>query len=346
MLVGIVLLVATFIQSMLVFTSMLKMEPLMGEGFFLMAVVFAIVLAQRAAQTHSRLEVIHQDLVQVSEKNLELNRTLEDKVRERTAELNQKNEEITDSIEYAGLIQNSILPDPHAMAEVFADHFVVWKPRDIVGGDCYWMARQGADFTFALLDCTGHGVPGALLTMTASAALDSIVDHINSEDPATILGELNRLMKRVLHQGHQREMTDDGLEIGLCHYSAAANTLSFAGSRISLFVLHDGELAEHAGDRQVIGYRRAVDGHPFTTHSLKVAGGMGFYLTTDGFLDQNGGTRGFAFGKARFRDILLAQAGKGMDGQKAALETALAEYQGSEIQRDDITVVGFKVAKA
>jgi len=337
MFLGLVLLGACFIYSMLIFAALIIKETLIGEGFFLMAVVFSIILAKRFAQTHTDLEATHK-------KNLELNRTLEEKVRDRTAELENKNREIMESIEYAGLIQNSMLPEQGKLEDVFSDHFVIWQPRDIVGGDFYWHHKNGDDFLIALMDCTGHGVPGSLLTMTATSVLGRVVHHINNNDPAEILRELNRIMRKMLSQGHQIDLSDDGLEIGLCHYSAEKKQLTYAGSKIRLHILRDGELTEVRGDRQGIGHKRGKKDFRYTNHTVPVTGDSTFYMTTDGYLDQGGGLKGFSYGWTRYKKSLTRYGHMAMEEQRNMLEQTLKEFQGQEDQRDDISLIGFKVA--
>lgn len=336
MLIAIILLSVTFIYSMLVFSIIIDKSPLIGEGFFLMVLVFSVVLAKRFAQTHTDLELSYAE-------NLQLNRTLEDKVIVRTAELKEKNDEVIQSIDYSALIQNSMLPSYENLDSVFSDFYVIWRPKDIVGGDFYWFSKQDDDFLIAIIDCTGHGVPGALLTMTATSSLERIVTHINSSDPGKILSQLNVILKSVLSQDNPYDIKDDGLDIGLCHYSTKNKKLTFAGSKIRLHVDNNGEFTEIKGDRQGIGYKRSKEGYIYTNHIVDVTDDTTFHMTTDGFPDQHGGDKGFGFGWTRYKKLLEEYRHLSLGAQVENIEAALFEYQGSNNQRDDITLLGFKV---
>lgn len=336
MLLGILLLSVSFIYSMLVFALIISKEPIIGEGFFAMVIVFSIVLAKRFARTHTDLELSHA-------LNLELNRTLEEKVKHRTKELKRKNDEIMESIGYAALIQNSILPSNDILGKYLKDFYVLWKPKGVVGGDFYWFYKKDKNFLLAVVDCTGHGVPGALLTMTATSVLERIVAHINHSDPAVILKELNRILKRILRQEDSDYITDDGLDIGLCHYDDDEKTITYSGSKIRLHVVDNGGLTEIKGDRQGIGYDRSDEDYEYTNHKIPVTKDKTFYMTTDGYLDQSGGEYEYGFGWTKYKRLLIENHKDNMTTQIEKLEQALNQYQSECEQRDDITLLGFRV---
>lgn len=285
---------------------------------------------------------------------------LEQRVAERTEELRQSNEQLAvvnrqvmDSIQYASLLQSAILPDERAMARRLDGLCVLWRPRDVVGGD-FHIFREFDDgrFLIGVADCSGHGVPGAFMTMTVSAILDHVLSETPDSDPAAILGGLNRMVRAALARGRDNPRFDNGLDIGLCLVRPDRGDLLFAGGRIGLHIVERGagagagSVGEVKGDAQSLGYRRSDIGHRFTTHRVELAPGRDFYLTTDGFLDQAGGVRGFGFGNRRFDAMLLEHAAVPMADRKAAFAAALAEHQGDRPQRDDITLVGFTVAPA
>lgn len=333
---GTICLTLSFLYSILCFTGIITKPPLIGEGFFLMTLMFSVVLAKRAAQTHVDLELEYS-------KNLELNRTLEYKVETRTEELKEKNDQIMQSIDYSALIQNSILPSNENLTELFSDFYVIWRPKDIVGGDFYWCYKKGDDFLIAIIDCTGHGVPGALLTMTATSALDRIVSHINHTDPSLILTEMNKILKGLLSQDNPYDIKDDGLDIGLCHFNTNSKKLTFSGSKIRLYVDDNGELIEIKGDKQGIGYKRSKGDYTYTNHVIEVSNDKTFHMTTDGFPDQHGGEKGFGFGWTRYKELLLKNRTLTLGAQIEEIESAMFEYQGVNTQRDDITLLGFKI---
>lgn len=285
--------------------------------------------------------------------------TLESRVRERTEALAATNRAIMDSINYAQLIQSAILPSSDALSAGLTEHFVLWRPRDVVSGDFY-VCREVADgFVVAVADCTGHGVPGAFMTMTASAMLNNALDLMGAADPAAVLSAVDRKVRAALHQeGEARvgtECFDNGLDLGLCHIRPADGKLVFAGARIPLMVVTDGGVTELRGDRRSLGYRpigTGRQGHvgvgdgiesPFTNHSIALRPGQTFVMGTDGLVDQNGGDHGRSFGRIRLRE-LLSQNGDGpLARLKADLENSLDRYQGGREQRDDITLFGFRV---
>ncbi len=272
------------------------------------------------------------------------NQQLEQIVAERTRELTDKNEKILESIRYAMRLQESILPDPEMLRRFFSGYFVLWRPKDLVGGDFYWSHETGGNHLLAVVDCTGHGVPGALMTMTVNALLNHIIEDICCDDPALILRQLNMLLKKTLHQEHQETYIDDGLEIGLCLVRPAAGEMLYAGSKLALLVQSgDGAIRIIRGDRQAIGYKRSRLEYPYTRHRIPLLPGLRFYLASDGFLDQNGTGHPFGIGLKTFQQFVEAAVSIPIEEQGPYFEEALRAWMGSEIQRDDITLIGFAV---
>ncbi|TEB17288.1 Methyl-accepting chemotaxis protein PctC [Pelotomaculum sp. FP] len=274
----------------------------------------------------------------------EYNRTLQQRVEERTRELHEKNVRIMQSIDYAQRIQSSILPDlEETLGTAAKDYFIIWRPRDIVGGDFYWCKRNGSNLYLAVADCTGHGVPGALMTMTASAILDRITDDAEGFGPAYILQRLNKLLRETLRQDNPGALTNDGLDIGLCLIKPAENKLIYSGARLTLFYCRDPEVFEIKGDRQSVGYKESKIDYQFTSTEISLAAVTACYLTTDGLFDQNGGESELGFGSKRFKEIIMQNQAKPLSEQKRILNEVLDEFMGEENQRDDITVLGFKI---
>jgi serine phosphatase RsbU (regulator of sigma subunit) len=269
-----------------------------------------------------------------------LGQELEKQVAARTLELEQKNVKIMDSIDYAQRLQESILPAPTDLAAMFADYFVLWQPRDQVGGDFYWARRIGENRgLLAVIDCTGHGVPGAFMTMAVNSILDHIATEVN-DDPARILAELNRRVKLTLHRSDPRGLADDGLDIGLCYWENHRRIV-FAGAKISLFINRAGQLQLIRGNNKSLGYRRSRPDLSFSNNEWILEPGDVFYLTSDGFIDQNGGERDYPFGRKRFIDTLSGLAGLALPQQRDGLIQVMQQYMGEETQRDDVTVFGF-----
>jgi len=250
---------------------------------------------------------------------------------------------VSDSINYASGIQRSLLPPNEYLAEDLTEHFILWEPRDVVGGDLYWYRRTSKAFLVILADCTGHGVPGAFMTMISTGALDRALRDQPDGDPARLLHIMNRSVKRSLGQDRAEGESDDGLELGICRVEVDAGRITFAGARFSLFRLGADGVEETKGDKSGIGYRAVPLDQTFTNHDVAIANGDVFYMTTDGLIDQIGGEKRRSFGKRRFGELVSSLTGVPLADQKARIVAAFEEYQGSENRRDDVSVIGFKV---
>lgn len=266
---------------------------------------------------------------------------MEKQVSDRTRELAEQNQKVMDSIDYAKRLQEAILPAAEELQAVFQDYFVLWQPRDVVGGDCYWVRRLNERESYlAVLDCTGHGVPGAFMTMAVNTVLNHLVDQ-GYREPDSLLAELNRQIKGMLHRNDQQQvMTDDGLDIALCRIEENRR-LIFAGAKMALAIKRGHEVTLIKGENRSIGYRRSRNNLSFTGHSWEVEPGDCFYITTDGFLDQNGGDKDLPYGRKNFIRSIAAHSHQEMGIQGQALAAELAAYMGTEPQRADITVLGF-----
>lgn len=279
--------------------------------------------------------------------------TLEQKVLERTdaltaanRDLIASNRKIVDSLRYGRLIQSSLLPRPELVARHLPDHFLLYRPRDLVGGDFYVLVPDGRGLLLGVADCTGHGAPGAFMTMCARGVLGQVLHQLGPDDPALLLREMNRAMRRALQQegrGGETGEPDNGLDLALVRLLPGEGRLRFAGARLPLLVRPArGPLQEIPGDRHSLGYRRSDPEFPFANRDLPLEAGCGYYLLTDGLLDQAGGDRGFGYGRRRLREVLDRAATLSMAEQGAALEASLAAHQAARPQRDDVTAWGFR----
>ena len=268
--------------------------------------------------------------------------TLEQRVLERTKELNEKNAKIQDSIEYAKMIQQTILPHDTEMAETLKDYFIIWNPRDIVGGDLYWMRKFDDGFTIVVGDCTGHGVPGALMTMAVNSILDRIVDVTCHDDPASILSELDMLLDQTLRRGNGEAELQDGLDAGIVYVSNNGEIL-YSGARISLFIFNGGESSEIRGAFHTIGVDFNKRTKQFKNHKIRIHKGMSFYLATDGMKDQVGGENRLPFGKKGLLAVLKSIQQCSMEEQKKIIWSSYEDYKKDEILRDDVTMIGFRL---
>ena len=249
---------------------------------------------------------------------------------------------ITESMEYASRIQRSLLPPDGLFKEIFADHFMVWDPKDIVGGDMIWLRPAGEGFMIVVADCTGHGAPGAFMTMISNGALDQAIAETPNGAPDQVLARMHRIFRTSLGQDTSHGESDDGLELGLCQIGLDMKTITYADARFSLHIIdHDGTHQELKGDKVGIGYRRYGFNQTFTAHTVDIIPGRQFYLWSDGITDQIGGARQRSFGKRRTLHCLIDHCRMPMNHQKAHLEREFENYRHNEVRRDDITMFGF-----
>lgn len=280
--------------------------------------------------------------------------------KEAQAELQQKNTQleetqvelrdalgvITSSIRYASRIQRSILPDEKRFVRLVPDHFVLWQPRDVVGGDIYWNESWGEGVLVMLGDCTGHGVPGAFMTLLSNGAVERALLEVEPGDAAGLIRRMHQLLQLVLGQDQadcKDDASDDGLEMGACYIHPDMKRITYAGARFDLFIKKDGTVERLKGDRKGIGYRSIPFDFSYANKEVTVEEGAAFYMTTDGILDQIGGEKRRGFGKKRFKTLLLSLDDAGFSTQGDAIYKALKAYQGSEKRRDDVAVIGFKI---
>jgi serine phosphatase RsbU (regulator of sigma subunit) len=290
-------------------------------------------------------------------------RELEEKVRERTSELEEKSNQleeakekaeeahqaktdilnkVMESIHYAQTIQQAILTTEDQLQELIPESYCIWQPKDVISGDHIWSLAHHDGFALAVLDCTGHGVPGGVMTMAAVSALNRVVHEIGISNPARILQEVSRVVQRMLSNQDSSSFSEDGLDMGICVFFRSTGLLSFAGSRISLFQLSEGRATEIKGDRQSLGYRSADPDFPFQNHCLPIRDKQCFFISTDGMYDQVGQHSGLPLGKKRLIAFLESIQDRSMAEQKQAVQQMFTEHQGQEEQRDDVTFVSFR----
>ena len=271
---------------------------------------------------------------------------LESRISARTQALETANQQmrlahkqINDSLDYASLIQRAILPDQQLRQVLGERFFVIWHPRDVVGGDFYVFRVERERYLFGIVDCAGHGVPGALMTMLARSALDHAMSQVGIDRPASLLAHTDRAMRDMLQHCEQPRALATNLDAGLVYLDPEQRRLRYAGAKISLYWSDGDEVGEIKGGRRALGDRHPGD---YVDSEIDLRSGVTYYLATDGFLDQAGGEMGYGFGNTRFADLLLAHARLPMAEQASALDLALRDYQGDYAQRDDITLLSFR----
>ncbi|MEO5332301.1 MAG: transporter substrate-binding domain-containing protein [Magnetococcus sp. YQC-5] len=249
---------------------------------------------------------------------------------------------ISSSIQYASRIQRSILAPAEKLAEALPEHFVLWEPRDMVGGDMYWYRPWISGTLLLLGDCTGHGVPGAFITLIANGALDQAMLEIPPGDTATLLQRMHQLIQYALGQDQKQGESNDGLELGACYLDSSQPHLTFSGARFSLFVAEETEVREIKGVRSGIGYREVDWNIEFKNHEIPLRPDWCYYMTSDGLIDQVGGSPRRGFGKQRFMQLMASLRSHPIARHGVLIKEALTAFQGNETRRDDVSVVGFK----
>ncbi len=261
------------------------------------------------------------------------------------AALDSANQEIIDSLLYGARIQRSILPKAKNFSQSFKDSFIIWESKNKVGGDIYFSSQTAVGHIIAVIDCTGHGIPGALLSMIAVPALQKITQNPDCyENPAEILKQLNYSVKTTLGQEQDNAVADDGLEISICCINSNKKILRYAGAGLPFLYIKDEQLINVRADKQKIGYRQSKQSDinfQFTQHDISLDAPMWCYLYTDGFVDQVGGKKKFPLGNKRFKAFLLEHYRLDFKHQRQQLLDFFMDYQGEETRRDDITVIGF-----
>ncbi|WP_371322893.1 biofilm regulation protein phosphatase SiaA [Dechloromonas sp. ZY10] len=265
---------------------------------------------------------------------------LEQQVAQRTSALATTNRKLTDSIRYASLIQRALLPDS-ALCENFGDeHFVLWRPRDVVGGDLYFYRCGPQGQLLGVIDCAGHGVPGACMTMITHATLEMTLADTPWQQPAELLKKMDERIRKMLSTDQGQTKLATSIDLGICHIAPDRQHLHFAGAGISL-VRHDPEGTHwHRGERRALNDRKPGT---YAAETIPLSSSQTIYLTTDGLLDQAGGDAGYAFGETRLRAWITENSHRSMPQQLQALQSTLASYQADEVQRDDITVLAFRL---
>lgn len=250
---------------------------------------------------------------------------------------------INESIEYGSRIQRALLPEDTLFSEIFADHLLVWNPRDVVGGDLIWLRPADDGFLVLVGDCTGHGVPGAFMTMIANGAIDQALKEVPSGQPDLLLNHIHNVVKMSLGQDSAQGDSDDGLEMGVVLISPDMKQMQFAGARFSLLSVDEsGNDREIKGDRGGIGYRRYGLNQKFSAHTIEIERGQCFYMWSDGLVDQVGGEKRRGFGKRRLIRTIVDYHRMPMAHQRAQILREFEDYTHREAIRDDVTLFGFK----
>ena len=332
----------------------------------LIGLVFIGIIIRSYIQKNKANKLLAEQKKQIAEANKELKQQAEE-LTLLNENLNQQNEEITaqrneikkqkeeieeihkkvsQSIDYAQRIQKSILPDNNIMKKYLSDYFVFFKPKDVVSGDFYWFKKIGKNIVFAVADSTGHGVPGAFMSMLGIAFLNEIItkEFYNSDSFSTalILDNLREKVKTTLHQTGEDDKTKDGMDMSLILFNTETLVLQYSGAYNPLYIVRNKKLTEVKADKMPIGIS-FKDKKTFTNKKAQLQTGDTLYMFSDGYYDQFGGNTGRKFMKKTFRNLLEKISEKDMQTQKQILENTFSKWKGNMEQTDDILVAGIKI---
>jgi len=272
------------------------------------------------------------------------NKILENRVAERTKELAEKNRDITSSIEYAKRIQEAILPSKDLIFSKLKNAFILYKPKDIVSGDFYWFGEKDNFKIVAVVDCTGHGVPGAFMSMIGHNLLNQIVSEKGLSNPGLILEELHKGVQSALKQGHNDVDTNDGMDVSILAINTETRECHWAGAFRSLVIVdNNGDLEKIEGNKYPVGGAQLDSDRIFTTHTLHLQKNDCLYMFTDGYADQFGGQKGKKFMVKQFHDNLKSIHQYSIVEQQKELDRQFNDWKGGFEQVDDVLVIGIKL---
>lgn len=264
------------------------------------------------------------------------------KIAEQKEELTIKNKNILDSMMYARHIINAMMPTEQEFKSILPNSFIMHRPKDIVSGDFYWITKQNNKIFLAAADCTGHGIPGAFMSIIGYDLLRNIIIHQKIEDPGKILTSLSTGIVATFSKDTSEKMLNDGMDIAFCTIDTTTNIMEYAGAYNPIYLLRDDNIMEFKGDRFSVGASGIIAGHNFNTHTIKLEPNDMLYLFSDGIIDQFGGPEGKKYKSRRFRHLLLNIHQYHPDSQQDAIERAIDNWMGIHEQIDDILVIGVK----
>jgi serine phosphatase RsbU (regulator of sigma subunit) len=299
-------------------------------GFMLMLILALFILkGYKDKQKANKIISEQKNQVEIQKQKIEFQKIV----------LETKNKEVTDSITYAKRLQEAILP-PHSFVKQFLpESFIFYKPKDIVAGDFYWMEPIKDDILIAAADCTGHGVPGAIVSVVCSNALNRAVKEFKITDPGKILDKVRELVVETFENSESE--VKDGMDISLCSINKKTNELKWSGANNSLWIISNNDLIELKPNKQPIG---KIDyPTPFTTHSITLKPNDSVYLFSDGMADQFGGEKGKKFKYSQLKETFLSIRNESMDAQSKSISGVLENWKGNLEQVDDILIIGIRI---
>ena len=256
--------------------------------------------------------------------------------------LEKRTRELDESIRYAGMLQESILPNDLIFKNNFKDAFVYYQPKDVIGGDFYWIYLHGNDIYFAVGDCTGHGVPGALINIAGNSILRQIIRLEGVSSPSTIVKMLDQELVSMFNENLTNGSTNDGMEIALCKFNLATGKGEFCGAGRPLLLMRENELVEFKKNSFSVGFQGGVE-KKFETIEFQLFKGDRFYMFSDGYTDQFGGDNIKKFNRKRFRKLIQSIHEYPMNQQLNELRFTYNSWMGNQEQIDDVCVIGIEI---
>ncbi len=255
---------------------------------------------------------------------------------------NTRNREIVKSLRYAGMIQKALLPSDKVMKRVLGDYFTLFMPKDVVSGDFYWVASKNGHSVIVAADCTGHGVPGALMSILGISCLKEVISSDCTNKPNRILNRLREKVMEALSQTGDFNEAKDGMDLSMCILNHDRSELQYSGANNPLYIIRGGELLETKPDKMPVGVN-AIDEESFSNHLIRIMKNDRIYMFSDGFPDQFGGLRGKKFKYGPFKNLLLDIHLRNMQDQRDILRETVTNWMGDNEQIDDILVIGFAI---
>ena len=322
----------------------------------LVAVVVGLIITRKKnkllAEQKTLIEEKNKNLEQANIDILDKNARLSEQAEEIRAQndritiqkdlIEEKNKKITDSIQYASLIQNAVLPSPSVLSESFAEYFLLNLPRDIVSGDLWWYYKSNNKVMLAVADCTGHGVPGAILSMLGTTLLNEIANQHPEIKANEFLDLLKHKMVEALVRSDNGSPRHDGMDIAICIFNVEDNTVEIAGANNPVYILRNGDIEIIKGDKAHIGLH-IKRSNLFSQNTCKIEKGDRFYMFSDGFADQFGGENGNKFMLQNFRNLIISTSNLPLKEQGIALNDAFEKWKGNQEQLDDVLVIGVRL---
>ena len=328
-------------------------QPALKVGAMIEIVCLSILMAGQYKQLQQEKELAQKALlIQLEETNIRLETVVEERTRELNTQrllLKQRNDDFVSSVRYAEKIQSAVMSNSVKLKSIVPNSFVFYRPKDIVSGDFYWIDQVTANnnwknglIVWATADCTGHGVPGAFVSIIGNYLLQMSKDDSKIQYPGEALDFLNTQINKTLNSEFNREIIRDGMDMVLCAIDREDKKLYFAGAKNPIYIVRNGELIEFKGDRKPIGFDDSKDNFNFTTQVIDLFEGDMIYSFSDGYVDQFGGPKGKKFMTKQLKQMLIDQSSNDMTSQKTQIEERFDEWRGDLDQLDDVLLIGIR----